>query len=166
MSRLRALGTCGRDTYLRLEQRVLGYSERRPAVALGALLMGLGAGKTTGPLPHSLYATVAQVLPVFMVVAVIEGRYFHQLERRPKFERFFLGGFLLLPLAAEIVAIAELAIAHDPLFLRALVLVGGGCALLLVWVYATLGPTRGVNATTLMQAENVQRTVGAVRGES
>ncbi len=121
---------------LRVDQRV--------SVVAGSILIVLGLGSATASIHVRLgfYAVVAQMIPVLMLVAAVEGRYFREHDEAPPFDRFVKRGFWLAGLVGLGAALAVVARGHDSLILRgsviyALVLVG-----VLVSVYAIYGPAR------------------------
>lgn len=140
-------------------QRTFG---RRILLAAGALLLALGLGLSTSRIHFKLifYATLAQVLPVLLLVAVVEGRYFRHLDSRESFDRFFLKGLLFIPMLGEATALACLALGHDDLLLRGVTLLALVATGTLLFSYASLGPLNDTalrSATTLQMAERVKR---------
>ena len=97
---------------------------------------------------------------MFLLVGVIDGRYFVGLQRREPFDRFLLRGMLVLTLSGEAAALATLALSGDEVLLRGLVLLAIGCTGMLLWIYAVVGPARPTMPTdTLAMAERVRRAV-------
>ena len=77
----------------------------------------LALGWLVGPLPRPCM----QVLPIFVLVAVVEGRCFVHLGGRDPLDRFFLRGMLALVLAGEGATLVALALTDDHVLLRGLV---------------------------------------------
>jgi peptidoglycan/LPS O-acetylase OafA/YrhL len=150
----------------RLLDRVIDVIGRRAALLAGSACLLYGAALTAGPLPHDFYVSVAQVLPVLLLVGVIEGRYFNRVNRREPFDRFVLKGMLLVLFAGEVAALASLAHDGDQVLLRGLVLLAIACAGLVLWIYAVAGPARPSRTPdTLAMAERVRRAVTDCRAE-
>lgn len=147
---------CVRAVGQRVNARADALLEQRVGFAASMTFLVLALGWLVGPLPQPFYATVAQVLPVFVLVAVVEGRYFTRLGGRDPLDRFFLRGMLALVLAGEAAALAALALTDDHLLLRGLVVNALGWSTLLVCLYAARGPARSGPALLGELADRVQ----------
>lgn len=140
-------------------QRTFG---RRALLTVGALLLAVSLGASTSRIHVKpiFYATVAQVLPVLLLVAVVEGRYFRHLDRRESFDRFFLKGLLLTPIIGETAALVCVALGHDNLALRGFTLLAFVATGTLLFAYATVGPLNDPalrSTTTQQMAKEVKR---------
>jgi hypothetical protein len=147
------------QAYEHAETLLVRLAGRRFLMAAGLGLMIVGTGQATPALPDASYATVAQVLPVFALLAVVEGQYFAGADEREPFDRFFLKGVLLLPIIAELAALAAPLMHRDHVLVRGVVIVGTATAIFLLWMYATIGPARQRPPGLLTQAERVRRVV-------
>jgi peptidoglycan/LPS O-acetylase OafA/YrhL len=121
--------------------------DRRLSVALGSALIVVGIGQTTGPLHTRIefYTVVAQLMPVLMLVAAVNGRYFREREA-PPFDRFLIRGFWVVGLLGIGAALVVVARGHDSVILRGLVIYALALIGVLVTVYAIHGPAEAGQA--------------------
>jgi hypothetical protein len=136
--------------------------DRRLTLSAGGVCGAVGAGEISQMwhLHSTFYITVAQILPIMLLVGVVEGRYYRRLWVRTAFDRYLLMCVLLVPLAGEAAALACLGLGHDATVLRGLVLFGLGLSAMTVIVYAFHGPQRqlmGVTTELLEAADHVRR---------
>jgi len=148
--------------YLRAERVWHQRIDRRFTLTLGGLLLTLGAGEMSQSwhLKAAFYVSVAQLVPILLLVGVVEGRYYRRLTVRTAFDRFLLRSVLLVPLTAEVAALACVGSGHDTTILRGLVLFGLGLSAMTLLIYAFHGPALSrVGATTEMleAAERVRQ---------
>ena len=119
------------------------------------LAVGLAVG-ALGGLPQRFYDIAAQVLPIFMLVAIVEGRYFAAPGSRTPGDRVFMRGTLAILLAGEAATLVAVAGAGDHVVLRGLVVNSLGWSALLLWLYASRGPAQ-ISATRIVDlAEHVR----------
>ena len=89
-------------------------------------------------LRDAFYEAVAQVMPVLLLVAAVEGRFFA--ERKPALATLGLRWYLYVALAGEACALGVLARGGESAFLRGGVLAGLTAVLALFLVFALEGP--------------------------
>lgn len=121
---------------LRVDQRV--------SIVVGSILIVLGLGSVTSPAHVRLafYSVVAQMIPVLMLVAAVEGRYFRERDDASPFDRFLQRGFWLVGLVGFGSALAVVARGRDSLILRGAVIYAVVLVGVLVSIYAIYGPAR------------------------
>jgi len=131
-----------------IEQRVFDAWNRRVdqriSLAIGSVLIVLGIGSVTKPVHTRVefYAVVAQILPVLMLVAAVDGRYFRERDNAPPLDRFLIRGFWVIGLIGLGAALAVVARGHDSVMLRGLVIYALMLVGALVTGYAICGPAR------------------------
>ena len=136
------------STLLAVEDRAVTALNRRVdqriSLGVGSTLVIIGLGQVTDPIHVrvAFYGTVAQIVPVLMLVAAVEGRYFRERKDDPPLDRFIQRGFWyvgLIGIAASLVVIAR---GSDSVLLRGAVIYSLLLIGVLVSVYAIYGPAR------------------------
>ncbi len=84
--------------------------------ALAIATMGVGARRWHASV--EFYATVAQVIPVLLLAAAVEGRMFRSRRNRTRFQARAMRGSLLLVGVGEASSLAVVARGHDSALLR------------------------------------------------
>jgi hypothetical protein len=118
--------------------------DRRVSLTIGSALVVLGAGLATKPV-HTrgeFYSVVAQMIPVLMLVAAVNGRYFRERRDASSFDRFLIRGFWVVGLIGEAAALVVVARGHDSVILRGLVIYALLLVGVLLTIYAIHGPAR------------------------
>jgi hypothetical protein len=118
--------------------------DRRVSVSAGSVLVVMGVGMTTDSVHPRIefYSVVAQMLPILLLVAAVDGRYFRERGDAPPFDRFLVRGFWVVGLVGIGAALAVVARGHDSVILRGLVIYALVLVGVLVTVYAIHGPAR------------------------
>jgi hypothetical protein len=116
--------------------------DRRISLSVGSALIVVGIGLVTKPLHTRLefYVVVAQLMPVLMLVAAVNGRYFRERESADAFDRFLIRGFWVVGLLGIGAALVVVARGHDSVILRGLVVYGLALIGVMVTIYAIHGP--------------------------
>lgn len=137
--------------------------DRRISLTIGAVLLILAIGSLTTKVHIRLafYAVLAQVLPIFLLAVIVEGRYFRSLKLREPFDRFFLRGLLYMPVLGEAAALVCVAQGYDSGFLRGTVLFALGVTVMLLLVYASDGPATDRSIKASAVATGVERVKAA-----
>ena len=159
MSSLRRIAARSARLYRRFDVRADALMERPLSLLIMLAFIVLAAGFAVGALgglPQRFYEIAAQVLPIFMLVAIVEGRYFAALGSLTPRGRVFMRGTLALILAGEAAALIAVAGAGDHVVLRGLVVNGLGWSALLLWIYASRGPARMSSTRIDELAEHVR----------
>jgi hypothetical protein len=132
---------------LRSADRRLGAAwnrrvDRRISLTLGSALLVVGIGQATRQVHTRLefYVVVAQLMPVLMLVAAVNGRYFRERETASAFDRYLIRGFWVVGLVGIGAALIVVARGRDSVILRGLVVYGLALIGVLVSVYAIHGP--------------------------
>jgi hypothetical protein len=117
---------------------------RRALLLTGAFVLTVVFGLSTSPahVKPPFYSAMAQILPVLLLVAVVEGRYLRNMETRAPFDRFVLTGLFLTPALGELSALTCVAIGHDNVLLRGMTLFAAAITAALLIVYALEGPAK------------------------
>src|ERR1700750_175017 len=113
--------------------------ERPVSLLVMLALIVVVVGLFVGRLPGRFYETAAQVLPIFLLVAIVEGRYFAGLGWRTPGDRVVMRGTLALVLAGEVAALVAVAGGADQVIVPGLVVNSLGWSALLLWLYASRG---------------------------
>lgn len=118
--------------------------DQRISLVLGSLLLIVGIGEVTEPVHVRVgfYGTVAQIIPVLMLVAAVEGRYFRERKGDPPLDRFIQRGFWYAGLIGIGASLAVIAQGGDSVLLRGAVIYSLALIGVLVTVYAIHGPAR------------------------
>jgi hypothetical protein len=90
------------------------------------------------------YSMVAQMLPVLLLVAAVEGGYFRERDGEESFNRFVIRAFWFGGLLGIAASLAVVARDSDSVLLRGVVLYSLGLVGIFVSVYALHGPARDV----------------------
>jgi hypothetical protein len=136
-----------------LEERAFGFwnghVDRRISVTVGSALIVYGIGAMTRSVHTRIefYAVVAQLMPVLMLVAAVNGRYFRERDDAPSFDRFLIRGFWVIGLVGITAALAVVARGRDSVLLRGSVIYALALIGVLATVYAIHGPARDADAT-------------------
>lgn len=119
--------------------------DQRISLVVGSALVVIGIGEVTEPIHVRVgfYGTVAQIIPVLMLVAAVEGRYFREREDAPPFDRFVQRGFWYAGLIGIAASLTVIARGSDSVLLRGAVIYSLALIGVLVTVYAIYGPARG-----------------------
>jgi hypothetical protein len=89
---------------------------------------------------QEFYAVVAQVLPVFLLVIAVEGRFFRERPHLSAPRRVIIEQLLAVTVVAECFSLVVIARGSDAVPLRGGVLVGLSLVIILFGVLATEGP--------------------------
>ena len=111
-------------------------------VGTALLMLGVGLATQSLSIEPGFYDAVAQVIPILLLVAVVEGRYFVDRPARSPFDAFMVRWFLAMPLIAEGAALTVIARGSDEAILRGAVFTGMVLSLSLFLTFATEGPLR------------------------
>jgi peptidoglycan/LPS O-acetylase OafA/YrhL len=136
------------NSLLAIEDRTVAALNRRVdqriSLMVGSVLVVLGIGDLTEPIHVRVgfYGTVAQIIPVLMLVAAVEGRYFRQREGDPPLDRFIQRGLWLAGLMGIAASLAVIARGSDSVLLRGAVIYSLALVGVLVSAYAIYGPAR------------------------
>jgi len=106
----------------------------------GALVAAIGLATRALAIKPGFYETVAQVIPIFLLVAVVEGRFFVERPARSPFSAFMVQWFLVMPVFAEGAALAAIARGSDSDIVRGAVLTGMLLSVSLFFAFALDGP--------------------------
>jgi hypothetical protein len=119
--------------------------DRRILLVAGSLLVIIGIGEATEPIHvrAGFYGTVAQIIPVLMLVTAVEGRYFREREADPPLDRFIRRGLWFAGLIGIAASLAVVARGGDSMLLRGTVIYSLALGGVLVSVFAIYGPARG-----------------------
>jgi peptidoglycan/LPS O-acetylase OafA/YrhL len=115
------------------------------SLVVGSTLIIVGIGEVTEPIHVRIgfYATAAQIIPVLMLVAAVEGRYFRERKGDPPLDRFIRRGFWYAGLLGIAASLAVIARGDDSVLLRGAVIYSLALIGVLVSVYAIYGPASG-----------------------
>lgn len=118
--------------------------DQRVSLGVGSALIILGIGDLTRPVHVRVgfYGTVAQIIPVLMLVVAVEGRYFRERKGDPPLDRFIQRGFWYAGLIGIAASLAVIARGSDSVLLRGAVVYSLLLIGVLVSVYAIYGPAR------------------------
>jgi hypothetical protein len=144
---LRALGS---RTATAINNRV----DRRFSLLVGSALIVVGLGNATESVQvrSGFYASVAQILPVLMLVAAVEGRYFRERKQDEPFDRFVQRGLWFAGLIGISASLAVLARGTDSVLLRGAVIYSAALVGVVVSVYAIYGPA--VDRETIRESQS------------
>ncbi len=109
-------------------------------LAFSAAVAVIGVASRPLDIRQDFYAVVAQVLPVFLLVIAVEGRFFRDRPQHSAARRLLAEQLLVLMLLAECFALATVAHGSASVPLRGGVLAGLVLALLTFAVLASDGP--------------------------
>jgi hypothetical protein len=109
-------------------------------VALIGLVVGFGMVSRDLAFAVPFYEAVAQVIPLFLLVAVVEGGFFRDRPRTSDFDQRVRRTLLLLVLAGEAIALTVIARGDDTMMLRGAVITALIFAASLFIAYAFDGP--------------------------
>jgi len=135
-------------TLLAVESRTVTalnrWVDQRISLGVGSALVIIGLGEVTEPVHvrPGFYGTVAQIIPVLMLVAAVEGRYFRERKDDPPLDRFIQRGFWYVGLIGIAASLAVIARGSDSVLLRGAVIYSLLLIGVLVSVYAIYGPAR------------------------
>lgn len=120
------------------------WVDQRISLVVGSALIVIGIGEVTEPVHVRIgfYGTVAQIIPVLMLVAAVEGRYFRDRKDDPPLDRFIQRGFWYAGLIGIAASLAVVARGSDSVLLRGAVIYSLALIGVLVSVYAIYGPAR------------------------
>jgi peptidoglycan/LPS O-acetylase OafA/YrhL len=133
---------------LAVEDRVAATLNRRIdqriSLVVGSALLAVGAGDVTAPIDVRIdfYGTVAQIIPLLMVVAAVEGRYFRERDGESPVDRFIRQGFWYAGLIGIASSLAVIARGSDSVLLRGAVIYSLALIGIVVTVFAMYGPAR------------------------
>ena len=115
---------------------------KQASVVLGTFLAVMGIGLATRPWPiePEFYEAAAQVIPILLLVAAVEGRFFLDRPACPAFYAFLMRWFLIVPLFAEGAALTAIARGDDDALLRGTVFAGALLGVSLFLAFACDGP--------------------------
>jgi hypothetical protein len=115
---------------------------KQASVVVGTVLLALAIGLATRSwsIEPGFYDAVAQVIPILLLVAAVEGRFFVDRPARPAFSAFLVRWFLVLPLFAEGAALTAIARGSDDVLLRGTVFAGALLSVSLFLAFAFDGP--------------------------
>jgi hypothetical protein len=124
--------------------------DQRISLVVGSALVVIGFGDVTEPIHVRVgfYGTVAQIIPVLMLVAAVEGRYFRERDGDPPLDRFIQRGFWYAGLVGIAASLTVIARGSDSVVLRGAVIYSLALIGVLVSVYAIYGPARDPNKET------------------
>jgi hypothetical protein len=116
---------------------------KQASVVLATVLLALATGLATRSwsIKPGFYDAIAQVIPILLLVAVVEGRFFVDRPARPPFSAFMVRWFLVMPLFAEGAALTAIARGSDDALLRGTVFAGAVLSVSLFLVFAFDGPS-------------------------
>lgn len=119
--------------------------DQRVSLIVGSVLIVIGIGELTEPIHVrvAFYAAVTQIIPVLMLVAAVEGRYFRNRAEDATYDRFIQRGFWYSGLAGIGASLVVLARGGDSVLLRGAVIYSLALIGVLVSVYAIYGPAGG-----------------------
>jgi hypothetical protein len=129
--------------FLESPRRPADFGDRRQRAGF----YGIGAITRSIHTRIEFYAVVVQLMPVLMLVAAVNGRYFRERDDAPPFDRFLIRGFWVVGLVGIAAALAVVARGRDSVLLRGAVIYSLALIGVLVTVYAIHGPARDADAT-------------------
>lgn len=118
--------------------------DQRISLVVGSALIAIGIGDVTEPIHvrTDFYGTVAQIIPVLMLVAAVEGRYFRERDGELPLDRFIRRGFWYAGLIGIASSLAVIARGSDSVLLRGAVIYSLALIGIVVTVFAIHGPAR------------------------
>lgn len=119
--------------------------DQRISLGICSALVMVGIGNATEAIHMrvAFYGTVAQIIPVLMLVAAVEGRYFRERKTTRRWIASSSAGFWYLGLIGITASLTVIACGSDSVLLRGAVIYSLLLIGVLVSVYAIYGPSRG-----------------------
>jgi hypothetical protein len=147
--------------------RAAGCIEQRPYLVAASFVFLPVSIARMGMVRHmhirpAFYSTVAALIPVLLLVAVVHAGYFQESKQTDRSDRHIARWMLSMPLGGEIAALICVARGNDTALLRALVLIALGAVGLLLWFYALYGPAR----TQLQTGQDLLAAADKIRAAS
>jgi hypothetical protein len=133
---------------MRLFQAINDLADRVPDTPMGVALTfsfifictGLAVWRIHPRL--AFYSSVAELIPVLLLVIIVQAGYFRGIDRQDRFRTHMSRWILSTILVSEGSALACVASGSDSLLLRTFVFYGLLWICMLIYVYATDGPRR------------------------